>query len=214
MGRLLSNLRAELDSPPKNEARCESANPANPAASRAEISEISGLATKSESHRDELPAVAMRDRLLILADTAGVDRAHVNGLGAAAVAACAGLDDDQLAAYLCLVRDTTDRLAGRVPAGDTARMLCKGCGPVWIHPTIAEVLPVVDGWPRALGCPWCVARKAGACIPRPPVTCDGCRHFAPGTINPRAGMGRCNAGKGAHYPMARHGCGTFDPTRG
>jgi hypothetical protein len=111
-------------------------------------------------------------------------------------------------------RDTDDRHAGRVPAGDTARMLCKGCGPVWIHPTIAEVLPVVDGWPRALGCPWCFVRKAGGYIPRPPVACESCRHFTPDTINPPAGIGTCGAGKGSHYPAQQHGCDTFDPARG
>ncbi|MBB6246183.1 hypothetical protein [Rhodanobacter sp. A1T4] len=66
-------------------------------------------------------------------------------------------------------RDTDDRHAGRVPAGDTAAMHCELCGPVWIHPSIAEVLPVVDHWPRALGCPWCFVRKAGGYIPRPSV---------------------------------------------
>jgi hypothetical protein len=111
-------------------------------------------------------------------------------------------------------RDIDDRHAGRVPAGDTARMLCRGCGPVWIHPDIAAVLPVVDGWPRALGCPWCFVRKAGGFIPRPSVTCESCRHFNPDTINPTAGMGACGAGKGMHYPMQRHGCDAFDPARG
>ena len=124
------------------------------------------------------------------------------------------LDADQLAACQSMQADTADRHAGRVPAGDTARMLCARCGPVWIHPDIAEVLPVVDGWPRALGCPWCFVRKAGGHIPRPPVTCEGCQHFTPDTINPPAGMGTCSAGKGSHYPAQQHRCDTFDPARG
>jgi hypothetical protein len=46
-------------------------------------------------------------------------------------------------------------------------MHCQQCGPVWIHPDIVAALPMVNGWPRALGCPWCFVRKAGGPIPRP-----------------------------------------------
>ena len=154
--------------------------------------------------RDAIPA-----HLLALAAGADIDAGHVHRLHDADLAGCIGLDARQLAAYLAMLADTADRYAGRVPLGDTARMLCKKCGPVWIHPTIAEVLPVVGGWPRALGCPWCFVRKADGYIPRPPVTCEGCRHFRPDTINPEAGMGTCGAGKGVHYPMARHACGAW-----
>lgn len=150
----------------------------------------------------------LRAHLLALATTAGMDVAHVHRLHNLDIAACAGLDDPQLAAYLSMLADTADRHGGRVPAGDTAPMHCEQCGPVWIHPTVAEVLPVVDGWPRALGCPWCFVRKAGGTIPRPSVTCEGCAHFTPDTINPAAGMGTCGAGKGMHWPMTRHVCGT------
>ena len=73
---------------------------------------------------------------------------------------------DQLDVIKAMQHDTAERRAGRVPAGDTARMLCNGCGPVWIHPTIADVLPVVGGWPRALGCPWYFVRRAGGFVPR------------------------------------------------
>ncbi|MBQ4853744.1 hypothetical protein IMW82_03495 [Rhodanobacter sp. B2A1Ga4] len=142
----------------------------------------------------------------------GVGASAVSGaLGAGGARGATGalkpLDACQLAALELMQSDTDDRHAGRVPAGDTARMWCKGCGPVWIHPDVAEVLPVVDGWPRALGCPWCFVRKAGGNLPRPSVACEGCRHFTPDTINPAAGMGTCGAGKGMHWPMARHICG-------
>ncbi|MBB6186191.1 hypothetical protein [Rhodanobacter sp. MP7CTX1] len=110
----------------------------------------------------------LRAHLLALAAAEGMDVDHVHRLHGLDVAACIGLDDVQLAAYLSLLADTADRHAGRVPAGDTAAIHCEGCGPVWIHPNIAAVLPVVDGWPRALGCPWCFVRKAGDYIPRPP----------------------------------------------
>ncbi len=148
----------------------------------------------------------LRARLLALAERQVVEVTHVHRLHDLDVAACAGLDDCQLAAYLDMVRDTAGRHAGRVPLDDTAAMHCEGCGPVWIHPDIAAVLPVVDGWPRALGCPWCFVRKAGDYIPRPPVTCEGCRHFTPDMINPPSGMGVCGAGNGMHYPMQRHAC--------
>jgi len=150
----------------------------------------------------------LRAHLLALAADAAIDVDHVHRLHDANVAACIGLDARQLADYLALLAYTADRHAGRVPLNDTAAIHCKRCGPVWIHPTIAEVLPVVDGWPRALGCPWCFVRKAAGYIPRPSVTCEGCRHFTPDTINPTAGMGTCGAGKGVHYPMALHICGS------
>lgn len=76
------------------------------------------------------------------------------------------LTADQLAAIKTMQCDTAERHAGRVPAGDTAWMLCNSCGPVWIHTAVAAVLSVVDGWPRALGCPWCFVRKAGGVVPR------------------------------------------------
>ena len=111
----------------------------------------------------------LRAHLLGLATGAGIDVDHVHRLHDLDVAACIGLDARQLADYLAMLADTADRHVGRVPAGDTAPIHCEGCGPVWIHPSIAEVLPVVDGWPRALGCPWCFVRKAGGAVPRPPV---------------------------------------------
>ena len=111
----------------------------------------------------------IRALLLALAAGAGMDVDHVHRLHDLDIAACAGLDARQLAACLSMLADTADRHAGRAPAGDTAPIHCEGCGPVWIHPDIAEVLPVVDGWPRALGCPWCFVRKAGGYIPRPSV---------------------------------------------
>jgi len=155
----------------------------------------------------------LRAHLLALAAAEGTDAAHVHRLHDLDVAACIGLDAYQLARYLAMLADTADRHAGRVPAGDTARMHCEHCGTVWIHPDVAAVLPVVYGWPRALGCPWCFVRKAGGYIPRPPVACEGCRHFTPDTISPAAGMGACGAGKGTQYPMQRRGCSHFHPIK-
>ena len=124
-----------------------------------------------------------------------------------------GLDDRQRVAYLSMLADTADRHAGRVPEADTAAMHCQHCGPVWTHPDIAACLPVVAGWPRALGCPWCFVRKAGGYIPRPSITCGDCQHFTPDTINPPAGMGTCASGHGMHCPMQRHACTIFQPDK-
>ena len=110
--------------------------------------------------------------------------------------------------FLHMLADTAERHAGRVPQTDTAAMYCQHCGPVWVHPDIASVLPVVGVWPRALGCPWCFVRKAGGVIPRPPVTCAQCQHFTPDAINPPAGMGTCCDGS-MRYPMASHHCTEF-----
>ncbi|MBB6243077.1 hypothetical protein [Rhodanobacter sp. MP1X3] len=155
----------------------------------------------------------LRARLLALAGANWIDAASIHRLHDLDVAACIGLDSRQLAGYLSLLEETAERHAGRVPAGHTAAIHCQLCGPVWAYPDVAAVLPVVDGWPRALGCPWCFVRKAGGYIPRPPVACEGCRHFTPDTISPAAGMGACGAGKGTQYPMQRRGCSHFHPIK-
>ena len=117
----------------------------------------------------------LRARLLMLATAAQIDPHHVHRMLDPDLSDYAGLSDEQLTACLHMMADTADRQAGRVPAGDTAAMLCIHCGPVWIHPGIAEVLPVVDGLPRGLGCPWCFVRKAGGSVPRPALCSGGSR---------------------------------------
>lgn len=199
---------------------CTPANPANQGRQRVADSQDSQDSQRVEVEKHFLTLAVsaplavladtlkpLRAHLLALATAEGMDANHVHRLHDLDVAACIGLDVRQLADYLALLVDTADRHAGRVPLDDTAAIHCEKCGPVWIHPSIAEVLPVVDGWPRALGCPWCFLRKAGGYIPRPSVTCEGCRHFTPDTINPAAGIGTCGADKGMHWPMARHICG-------
>lgn len=64
-------------------------------------------------------------------------------------------------ALLLVAGDNAARQAGKVLLDDTAAIHCQHCGPVYVHPSIAVVLPVVDGWPCALGCPWCVVHKTG-----------------------------------------------------
>lgn len=112
-------------------------------------------------------ATAMRARLLELAAAAFMDAVPVRALSGSFLRECYGLSDDALRALLSMLRDNTDRRAGRVPAGDTAAILCPYCGPVYVHPSVAAVLPVVDGWPRSIGCPWCFIRKDGLYVPHP-----------------------------------------------
>lgn len=149
--------------------------------------------------------------LLALADSVGVERAMVERLTTDELAACKGLTVGTLRSYLLALADTATRQAGKVPAGDTAAIHCAHCGPVYAHPDIAAVLPVVNGWPRALGCPWCAIRKVGGYVPRPRVSCATCTHWQPDTVNPDGGMGSCASGHGMHYPMQRHGCGSHVP---
>jgi len=138
---------------------------------RAFVSSVSD----SESHSENIAAPPatrpdLRAHLLALAAAAQVDPHHVHRMLDPDLADYAGLSDAQLTICLRMMADTADRNAGRVPAGDTAAMHCIHCGPVYIHPDIAAVLPVVYGWPRGLGCPWCFVRRAGGSIPRPPAT--------------------------------------------
>lgn len=152
-----------------------------------------------------------RERLLAVAEAGHVDADHVHRLHDLDVAGCLGLGERQLAAFLSMLEESAERHAGRVPAGHTAPIHCAGCGPVWAHPDIASVLPVVGGWPRALGCPWCFVRKAGGTIPRPSVVCNDCRHFTPDALNPEAGMGICDTGHSGNYSTARHACADHQP---
>jgi hypothetical protein len=110
---------------------------------------------------------SMRVHLLALVERHGLNESLVRRLHDLDIAACTGLDDPQLVTYLELLDDTVTRWAGKTPIGHDAAILCHHCGPVWVHPGMAAVLPVVEGWPRTLGCPWCFVRKAGGRFPRP-----------------------------------------------
>ncbi len=156
---------------------------------------------------------AVRADLLALADRLAVDRDHVHRLDDDGLALLAAIGEGGMRAFLLAAEDAATRQAGKVPLDDTAAIYCAHCGPVYVHPGIIDVLPVVDGWPRAAGCPWCVIRKAGGYVPRPHVTCATCTHWRPDAINPAAGVGDCASGHGAHYPVQRHGCGDFAPRK-
>lgn len=54
-------------------------------------------------------------------------------------------------------------------------------------------------------------------LPRPQVTCGGCLHFLPDSINPEGGAGTCGLGlpyrrgETARWPLASRQCGDFRP---
>jgi len=110
---------------------------------------------------------AVRGDLLALADRLAVDLAHVHRLDDEGLTLLTAIGEGGMHAFLLAAEDAATRLAGRVPKGDTALMHCTHCGPVFVHPVVAAVLPVVDGWPRAIGCPWCAIRRAGGYVPQP-----------------------------------------------
>lgn len=128
-----------------------------------------GLLVALTTFPDSAVKVDTRAALLVLADQLGVDRAVIGRIPAADLPLWTTMPAEALPAYLLALVDAATRHSGRVPVGDTAPIHCTHCGPVYVHPGIAAVLPVVAGWPRALGCPWCATRKAGGYIPRPPV---------------------------------------------
>lgn len=177
-----------------------------------------GTSVSSVSLQDgrfqNIDVAALRARLFNLADAEDIDPAHVAALTAADLEDCVGESDDFLRSYLAALADSALRNRGHVPEGATAAALCAHCGPIWLHPSVAAVAPVVAGWPRVLGCPWCHVANAAA-IPRPSVTCGACRHFMRDTVNPAEGIGRCARGvtprseEPTVYPKAQRRCAQF-----
>lgn len=180
------------------------ATPATPATPKVKSSKVAKVA------RAPVPDTgAIRGRLLAVAATEYRDAGLVRALGDAFLRECGGYSDAQLRALLSMLADDAERKAGRAPAGDTAAVLCQHCGPVFLHPSIVAVLPVVGGWPRALGCPWCFIRAAGGYIPRPRVVAAACAHWIPDAVNPSGGRGQCRCGP--WWPAELHGCKDFRP---
>ncbi len=134
--------------------------------------------SKAQSHVPVVPVVPaqkgegkaeidrLRNRLLRIADADRIDSAIIRALPEADVADCAGLDDATLCAYIRMLRDSAMRERGKRPDDETVPAVCRHCGPVWIAPEGAACAPVVDRWPRVLGCPWCHVTARDA-IPRP-----------------------------------------------
>lgn len=163
-----------------------------------------------------LSADPIRDRLLRLAAVDSIDPAILHSLPDEDVRACADLPDKSLRAYVRALAETDLRERGVQPDGETARALCAHCGPVWLTPEVAAVAPVVAGWPRVLGCPWCHV-EARRSIPRPLVACGDCERFKRDEINPAGGMGSCGAKRKPFpaeplpYPHAMRRCELHAP---
>jgi hypothetical protein len=169
---------------------------------------------QDEPFSKNLPAIRLiRTHMLEVSDRLGIDPVIVHRIPDDEVELWAALEGKALEAGLLMLDDDAARHAGKVPLDDTAAVCCARCGPVWLSHDIARVLPVVAGWPHALGCPWCHVRKAGGYVPRPPVACAGCTHFRPDHVNPVEGMGACAAGHARRYPMQPHPCDSFNPRR-
>jgi hypothetical protein len=123
--------------------------------------------TLTEAKPEILAALGTRDRLLALADVEGIDPALVHALTARDLADIAEWGDDALRAYVRVLRDDALHARGWPADDETAAIRCMRCGQVVAAPEVARVLPVVDGVPTAIGCPWCRNRKEGLPIPRP-----------------------------------------------
>jgi hypothetical protein len=153
-----------------------------------------------------------RSQLLQLAETHGIAPKLVRDLSAADLHSYAG-SKETLLACLRALSDDADRRAGRAPAGDTAVVLCRSCGPVWLSPAIAAVGLRLHGTPYVLGCPWCHIRKDGLPIPRPPLQCSTCASFIADTINAGGGWGSCRQGieQSGQWPMNPQHCAGWRP---
>jgi hypothetical protein len=131
-------------------------------AQQAHGSDVSSAIARAREARFD----GIRTRLLVLARAERVDATVICALADADIAACDGLPVETLRAYVRALHDTDLRERGQRPDDETARALCEHCGPVWIAPEVAAVAPMVDGWPRVIGCPWCHVRNRQT-IPRP-----------------------------------------------
>jgi len=158
----------------------------------------------------------MRLQLLAIANALLIDPAIVTRLDDVDVAECAGLEPDVLTAYVRALYDGHLLELGRSPPGDTAPAICHHCGPVFLHPLVAALAPVVAGWPRVLGSACCHIR-ARKTLPRPLVNCGACSRFKPDPINPAAGIGTCLQNVDQEkplFPNADRRCQVFQPIGG
>jgi hypothetical protein len=204
MGQLLATLLSESASGPAATFATFATIQASPREKSQESQESQGLRAQD-----------LRARLLNAASAEYADPDLIHRLSKDDVDACEGLPESVLRAYLRALEDEAERMAGRVPRNETEAILCARCGPVWAPPAVAAVLPMVNGIPRALGCPWCHVRKAGKPIPRPRITCGACIHYLPDRVNPEAGAGHCGLQPEdihrMHWPMQRHACSQWQP---
>jgi hypothetical protein len=97
------------------------ANPANPA----NLPSV-GVGHSQDSQDSQGVAPENHARLLRLAESEGMDVAHVHRLHADDLAACEGLPDDTLRAYLRALERSARMDAGHVPAEWQSAAECEG----------------------------------------------------------------------------------------
>jgi len=196
MGNLLQSLLHDSKSTPAAIPAIPAIQGQGVAVKIAESQESQGMAAERTT-----PAT-IRARLLALAEFECLEPALVHRLDDADLAACTGLGDEVLTAYLRALDAAARMDAGMAPTGWTAARYCRLCGPVLLWP---------DCPPIVLACPWCFRRKAGRYVPRPQVQCAECVHFIRNEWNPAGGGGDCAKDRGGHYPKQRHRCDGFEP---
>lgn len=179
-------------------------------------SDATARATRGEKGTETAQQAVTRGTLLRLAETEGVGRQLIDRLTDADMEASAGLPDEALADLLRDLRDSDLRRRGIRPASETAHGACQHCGPVWLDEGIATLASHAGGLARVVGCPWCFVTDR-ACIPRPLVTCETCRHFVADQNNAQGGLGACRApivfgyGEPPTYPAAERSCTEWLP---
>lgn len=202
MGKLLSELFAETEAPATPATlRLFSTTPVARVAESRKSQEAEAAGTQASRLLAAIRAESLPESLIAAHDGTPDQLAE--------------LSDTLLRTYTRMLHETRLREQGKRPESETAVALCKHCGPVWVHPDVATVLPVVRGWPTCVGCPWChVRHRAG--MSRPKITCGNCRHFVRDALNPAQGAGRCNVGHSPErpWPMVQHVCDGFGPRGG
>lgn len=172
--------------------------------------ECTGLPAPNSKNSKNSKAPDAKDetatRLLAVAKRERFDEQLVHDLTADELAELADFDDDTLGAHLQVLEDTARREAGRLPRGHRGAIVCRHCGPVYVDNDVARVLPVINGWPTAIGCPWCHVPNRQ--FPRPTVQSVTCKHWQPGEGSSYAG-GACKCG--TFYPKQRHRCEQYAP---
>lgn len=196
MGSLLQSLLHESKPAPAAIPAIPAIRPLPTPTRIAESQESQGVAPEKTA-----PAT-IRARLMELAELECLEPALVHRLDDTDLAACTGLGDEVLTAYLRALDAAAKMDAGMAPTGWTAARYCRLCGPVLLWP---------DCPPIVLACPWCFRRKAGRYVPRPLVQCADCVHFIRCERNPLGGGGDCSKGLGGHWPKQRHRCDGFEP---
>lgn len=146
MGKL-AQLLSDIESPP-------AANPANLPGQRGSNSQV------------DYPQYSIIDQLQQLIIAEGLPSTLLDQMTVGELEDCVALPELVLRSYLRALHESKLRETGQRSVDETAAALCAHCGPIWLAPEVVALAPVVNGWRRVLGCPWCHVRNRIA-IPRP-----------------------------------------------